>query len=59
MNEARKVFSLIATINNKQLPTEKLTLAENNHGTVEEGGFLDLVHTRAQGTRTAILWFAW
>lgn len=59
LSEARKVFSLIATINNKQLPTEKLTLAESNHDAVEEGGFLDLVHIRAQGLRTAILWFAW
>nr|XP_058965014.1 solute carrier family 22 member 15-like isoform X1 [Pocillopora verrucosa] len=59
VGEARKVFSLIATINKKQLPTEKLALAENNHNAVEEGGFLDLVHTRIQLIQTVILWFAW
>lgn len=53
------MFSLIATINKKQLPTEKLALAVNNHNAVEEGGFLDLVHTRIQLIQTVILWFAW
>lgn len=53
------MFSLIATVNNRQLPIEKLALAENSEDSAEEGGIVDLVRTRTQLVKTAILWFAW